>query len=45
MYQFIPGAELAIVPNADHSLPRTRADLFSTIVLDFLLRHQGKAEK
>lgn len=39
MYRFIQGAELAIVPNAEHSLPKTRAELFSTIVLDFLMRH------
>jgi pimeloyl-ACP methyl ester carboxylesterase len=39
MYRFIQGAELAIVPNADHSLPRIRPELFSTIVADFLLRH------
>jgi pimeloyl-ACP methyl ester carboxylesterase len=39
MYRFIPGAELAIVPNSDHSLPRMRSEMFSAIVLDFLVRH------
>jgi pimeloyl-ACP methyl ester carboxylesterase len=39
MYRFIQGAELAILPNSDHSLPQTRAELFITTVLDFLLRH------
>ena len=39
MYRFIQGAELVIVPNSDHSLPTSRAELFTTIVLDFLLRH------
>lgn len=38
IYRFLPEAELAIAPNADHSLPRMRAELFSTLVLDFLLR-------
>lgn len=39
MYQLIHGAELVIVPNADHSLPAARAELFTMIVLDFLSRH------
>lgn len=41
MYHFIQGAELALVPQADHSLPRSRAELFTYIVLDFLLRHKS----
>jgi pimeloyl-ACP methyl ester carboxylesterase len=40
MYRFIRDAELVIVPNSDHSLPTSRAELFTTIVLDFLLRHR-----
>jgi pimeloyl-ACP methyl ester carboxylesterase len=40
MYRLIPGAELAIVPNAEHSLPYVRSEMFSTIILDFLLRHR-----
>lgn len=39
MYRFIQGAELAIVPGAEHSLPYARGEMFSTIVLDFLTRH------
>jgi pimeloyl-ACP methyl ester carboxylesterase len=39
MYRFIQGAELAILPHSDHSLPESRAELFITTVLDFLLRH------
>lgn len=39
MHRFIQGSELAIVPNADHSLPRSRPELFTATVLDFLLRH------
>jgi pimeloyl-ACP methyl ester carboxylesterase len=39
MFRFIQGAELAILPSSDHSLPRMRAELFSTIVLDFITRH------
>jgi pimeloyl-ACP methyl ester carboxylesterase len=42
MYRLVPEAELAIVPQSDHSLPRNRADLFSTIVFDFLMRHRAK---
>lgn len=44
MYRFIQGAELAIVPNADHSLPRARAEVFSAIVLDFLLKNSTLTE-
>lgn len=40
MYRLIPGAELAIISNSDHSLPRTRAEMFSASVLDFLVRHK-----
>jgi pimeloyl-ACP methyl ester carboxylesterase len=43
MYRFISGAELCIVPNAEHSLPYMRTEMFSTVVLDFLLRHKGSA--
>lgn len=41
MHRFIQESELVILPNSDHSLPRTRAELFITIVLDFLLRHRA----
>jgi pimeloyl-ACP methyl ester carboxylesterase len=40
MYRLIPEAELTVVPHSDHSLPRMRAEMFSTIVMDFLLRHR-----
>jgi pimeloyl-ACP methyl ester carboxylesterase len=39
MYQFIPDAELFIIPGADHST--AKHDLSMRIVLDFLLRHAG----
>jgi len=39
MYRLIPEAELAIVPNANHSLPMTKAELFTNLVSDFLVRH------
>lgn len=45
MYRFIQGAELAIVPNSEHSLPKMRAEMFANIVLDFLLRHKAQTEK
>jgi len=38
MHRFIQGSELAVVPNADHSLPMKRAELFANLVLDFLVR-------
>jgi pimeloyl-ACP methyl ester carboxylesterase len=39
MHRMIPDSELAIVPNSNHSLPLSRAELFTSIVLDFLARH------
>jgi pimeloyl-ACP methyl ester carboxylesterase len=38
MYQLIPNAELAILPNATH-MSAAEGKLFTDIVLDFLLRH------
>jgi pimeloyl-ACP methyl ester carboxylesterase len=43
MYRLIPEAELAVAPDSDHSFPRSRAELFSTIVFDFLVRHRIQA--
>ena len=45
MYRFIRGAELVILPNSDHSLPQTRAEMFTTVVSDFLLRHSAQNTK
>jgi len=42
MYRLIPNAELAVVPNADHSLPRTRIDMFAEIVMEFLIRNSAR---
>jgi pimeloyl-ACP methyl ester carboxylesterase len=39
MYRLIPKAELAIVPNGDHSFPSTNPDIFTTLSSGFLLRH------
>jgi pimeloyl-ACP methyl ester carboxylesterase len=44
MYRLIQGAELAILPNSDHSLPRLRSELFTTLVLDFLVRYKAQTE-
>ena len=41
MYRLIPNAELAVVPNADHSFPRTSVDMFTGTVLEFLKRHNS----
>jgi pimeloyl-ACP methyl ester carboxylesterase len=45
MYQLIPNAELAILPNATHMSATTEGRLFTDIVLDFLLRHTTTANK
>jgi pimeloyl-ACP methyl ester carboxylesterase len=42
MYRSIAGAELALLPQSDHSLPIARVELFQTIVLDFLTRYKDK---
>jgi pimeloyl-ACP methyl ester carboxylesterase len=39
MYRIIPGAELAILPGANHMTPNP--PLMTEVVLDFLLRHSG----
>jgi pimeloyl-ACP methyl ester carboxylesterase len=41
MYRLIPNAELAVVPDADHSLPRTKIDVFVDIVREFLIRNSA----
>jgi pimeloyl-ACP methyl ester carboxylesterase len=38
MYRQIPKAELAVLPGSEHQLVWSRADMFNTIVLDFLQR-------
>ena len=43
MYQMIPGAELAVLPNADHMGVLTNPETFIHIVLEFLTR-QSKVE-
>ena len=42
MYRLTPNSELAVVPNADHSL-RSDVRRFTDIILEFLLRHQPTA--
>jgi pimeloyl-ACP methyl ester carboxylesterase len=42
LYRLIPGAELAVVPGADHFLPWTHAAAYEAVVLDFLLRQGGE---
>ena len=32
----IPGAELAIIPNADHGLPQTQAKIMAKLIVEFL---------
>ena len=42
IYRLIPNTELAIVPNADHSLSRTKIDIFTDVVVDFLNRNRAQ---
>ncbi len=39
MYRLLPNSELAVVPNADHYIPRTHVKELSNLVLEFLQRH------
>jgi pimeloyl-ACP methyl ester carboxylesterase len=39
LYHLIPKAELAVIPNADHHVSITHAELFANLVKGFLLRH------
>jgi pimeloyl-ACP methyl ester carboxylesterase len=45
LHQFIPGSELAVAPAGNHSLPMLRPELFTSLVLDFLLRHAAPAKE
>ena len=44
MYRLISTAELAIGPNVNHGFP-WKVELFSQLVLDFLLRHRKSADQ
>jgi pimeloyl-ACP methyl ester carboxylesterase len=44
LYRLIPNAELAVVPNADHSVCRAKAELFANLAREFLLRHTASAK-
>lgn len=39
IFRFIPHAELAVIPGADHNLSLTNAKEFSEIILEYLKRH------
>lgn len=43
MYHMIPNAQLAIVPNSNHSLSTARVELFSQILLEFCLSQRNNA--
>ncbi len=45
LYRLIPNAELAVLPNADHSISRTRVEQFANLAKDFLLRHIASVEQ
>lgn len=37
LYRLVPSAQLAVVPNADHFVSRTKVELFSELVKEFVL--------
>jgi pimeloyl-ACP methyl ester carboxylesterase len=37
LYRLIPSAQLAVIPNADHFVTRTRVLLFAELVKEFVL--------
>jgi pimeloyl-ACP methyl ester carboxylesterase len=41
MFRMLPNGELAMIPGANHSVSRTKTEEFSSVVLEFLLRHQS----
>lgn len=43
MYRLIPGAELAVIPGADHSLSLFRAPEFLEVILQYLKRKETEA--
>jgi pimeloyl-ACP methyl ester carboxylesterase len=45
LYRLLPDAELAVLPNTDHSLSRTRVEQFANLAKDFLLRHTASAQQ
>ena len=38
MYRLIPNAELAVAPNSSHDMVETNPELFTNIVLEFMMR-------
>jgi pimeloyl-ACP methyl ester carboxylesterase len=38
MYRLIPNAELAVAPNSSHEFVGTNPELFTNIVLEFMMR-------
>lgn len=45
LYRLLPNAELAVLPNTDHSLSRTKVEQFANLAKDFLLRHAASAQQ
>ena len=41
LYRLIPNSDLAVIPNADHYIPRTHVKEFSSLVLEFIKRHSA----
>lgn len=38
LYRMLPNTQLAIIPGADHSMCRTKPEIYSQLVIDFLLQ-------
>jgi pimeloyl-ACP methyl ester carboxylesterase len=45
LYRLLPNAELAVLPNVDHSISRTRVVQFANLTKDFLLRHTASVQQ
>jgi pimeloyl-ACP methyl ester carboxylesterase len=41
MHRLTPNSELAVIPNADHYIPRTHVKEFSSLILEFIKRHSA----
>ena len=45
LYRLLPNAELAVLPNVDHSISRTRVEQFANLTKDFLFCHTASVQQ
>ena len=41
LYRMVPNSDIAVIPNADHYIPRTHVKEFSSLVLEFIKRYSA----